>query len=253
MRVVSRIAIGVVLALAGAPVAAQQVTPPEPPQGSALLPGEALISVQAQGITTQRPDLLTITAGVVTAGASARIAIRANSALVQRLIAAARQAGVEERDLQTSQLSVEPRTEQRGYEGAAVPRVLGYVVRNSLSVRFRDVARASTIVGTLLDSGANQVNGPTFSLQDSGPAARSAERNAIAAARAEAENLAAALGKQVGRVLRVVDSRVVEFGPQQYGESAIIVTGSRGSAPPIEAGELEVRATVYVDFALIDR
>lgn len=250
MRVVSRFALAIVLALAGAPVAAQQVTPPEPPQGGALSPGEAVISVQAQGVAARRPDLLTITAGVVTAGTSARTAIRENSALVQRLITAARQAGVEERDLRTSQLSVEPQTE-RGYNGAAVPRVLGYIVRNSLSVRFRDVARASTIVGTLLDAGANQVNGPTFSLQDSEPAARLAERNAIAAARAEAENLAAALGKRVGRVLRVVDSRVIEYVPQQYGESAIIVTGSRGGAPPIEAGEIEVRATVYVDFALV--
>lgn len=252
MRLVSRTSLWVALSLAGVPVAAQQVTPPEPPLGAVLLPGEALISVQSQGVVTRRPDLLTIRAGAVTAGANARAAIRENNALVQRLIATARQVGVEERDLRTLQLSVEPRFE-RGYDGAEVPRVQGYVVRNTLLVRFRDITRASDITGALLDAGANQVNGPTFSLQDNEPAARQAERNAISAARAEAENIAAALGKRVGRVLRVVDSRVAEFVQQEYGESAIIVTGSRAGAPPIEAGELEVRATVYVDFALVDR
>ena len=238
MRLVA--AITTALAVAS-PVAAQPA--PE------LLPGEVLISVEAEGRHASRPDAMTITAGTVTTGATAAEAVAANNALAQRLIEAVRAARIDPRDVRTSHFSVEPRFEGgRGEsdEERPPPRILGYVVENRLEIRLRDLANADTLISRLFDAGANSVGGPRFALSDDRAARRAAERAAVAEARAEAENYAAALGRRVGRVLRISDRRA---WTEPSGER-LYVTGSRIPATPIEPGEIETRAVVFVDFAL---
>ena len=218
-----------------------------------LAPNEALLSVEAEGRFASRPDVMTISAGTVTTGATAAEAVAANAALAQRLVAAVRAAGIEPRDVRTSHFQVEPRFEggrNRGDEGGLPPRIVGYVVTNGLSVRLRDLGNAETLIARLFEAGANSVRGPVFTLADDREARRSAERRAIEQARAEAENYAAAVGLRVGRLLRVSDRRAWS-GTQS--EQAIVVTGSSIRPTPIEPGEIETRAVVYVDFALVPR
>lgn len=247
MRLVSRPVVGAALALAGAPLAAQVSVPA--PLAPALQPGEAVISVQAEGVSRDRPNVMEISAGATTTGQTSQAAVRANAALVNRLIEVVRRSGVEARDVQTQQLNVTPRfaRDRQEYEQ---PRILGYVAENSLRIRFRDLSRASEIIEALFASGANTVSGPRFSLNDEKPARRAAERDAIVQARAEADNLAGALGKRVGRLLRVTD-RQVYASEGNYGE-AVVVTGSR-TRTPVEPGEISTSATVTVDFTLVDR
>lgn len=232
------------LALAAAPAMAQPSV--------ALAPGEALLSVEAEGTYLSRPDVMTLNAGTVTTGATAIEAVAANAALAQRLIAAVRSTGVDARDLRTSSFRVTPRFRGNRDEAdgeARSPIILGYVVTNDVEIRLRELARAESLIAALFAAGANSVRGPRFSLSDERPARRAAERAAIAEARAEAENYAAAIGKRVGRLLRVGDRRTSSAS----FSDAIVVTGSRGAATPIESGEIETQATVYVDFALLDR
>lgn len=235
------------LALTGAPAAGQAPTQPLAP---ALQPGEAVISVQAEGVSRNRPDVMEIVAGATTTGETSQAAVRANAALVSRLVEVVRRSGIEARDVRTERLSVNPRF-ARDRDEYEQPRILGYVAQNTLNVRFRDLSRASEIIEALFAAGANTVSGPRFSLSDGKPAQRAAERDAIAQARAEADNLAAALGKRVGRLLQVTDRQT--YAEQRgYGE-AVVVTGSRIARTPVEPGEIETNATVYVDFVLVDR
>ena len=230
--------------VAAAPAAAQPVM--------TLAPGEALISVEAEGRATSRPDVMTISAGTVTTGATAGEAVAANAALAQRLIQAVRQSGIEARDVRTTNFQVEPRFEGRsapdgmGPSGRP-PRIVGYVVQNVVEIRLRDLTGAENLIGRLFEAGANSVRGPVFSLSDDRSARRAAERNAVEEARAEADNYAAAVGRRVGRLLRISDRRAWT-DPQSDG--AIMVTGSRIPRTPIEAGEIETRAVVHVEFAL---
>jgi len=213
-----------------------------------LAPGEALISVEAEGKIASRPDTMTVTAGAVTTGITAEEAVNANAALAQRLIAAVRGTGIEGRDIRTSDFAVRPtfdRREVRGEEGLP-PRIIGYVVENQVEIRLRDLSNAQTLIGRLFAAGANSVRGPTFTLSDDRQARRTAERRAIEEARAEAENYAAAAGRRLGRVLRISDRR----SWTEPLTDTVYVTGSRVAATPIEPGEVETRAVVYVDFAL---
>lgn len=214
-----------------------------------LQPGEALISVEAEGRHATRPDVMTISAGTVTTGATAAEAVAANNALARRLIDAVRELGIAPRDVRTASFSVRPqfdRPQRNREEGAPPPRILGYVVENSLEIRLRDLANADAIIGRLFDAGANSVGGPRFGLQDDREARRAAERAAIAEARAEAENYAAAVGRRLGRLLRISDRRAWTEAMSE----TIYVTGSRVSPTPIEPGEITTRAIVFVDYAL---
>jgi uncharacterized protein YggE len=217
----------------------------------ALAPGEVLLQVQATGEHRARPDVMTITAGVVTTGRTAGEALSANSALAGRLIEAVRQAGVEPRDVRTAELSVDPRFEERGRGGGEdqAPRITGYTAANRVELRLRDLARASAVVEALFQAGANSVRGPDFSLSDPKPAEREARRAAIAAAKEEADTYASALGMRVARVLRVGERGAFETG-DGYG---IMVTGSKVGRTPLEPGELATRIDVLIDYALVLR
>jgi hypothetical protein len=235
------------LALAAPPAAAWAQAVP-----IALAPGEVLLNVQAQGEHRSRPDVMTITAGVVTTASSAREALSTNNALAARLIEVVRSRGIDPRDARTADLSVEPQIEELGEqeEGRGrAPRVLGFVATNQLELRLRDLTKAPDIVDALFAAGANAVQGPTFSLADPAPAQRLARRAAVAAAREEADTYAEALGLRVSRVLRVSERGDFEW----EGGEQIVVTGSRVRRTPIEPGELSTRITVWIDYAMVPR
>ncbi len=218
----------------------------------ALAPGEVLLNVQADGRHRSRPDVMTITAGVVTTAPTAREALTANSALANRLVDVVRAKGIEPRDVRTAELSVEPRFEELGRDGAErqnPPRILGYVASNRLELRLRDLSTAPDLIEALFAAGANSVQGPAFSLADPAPAERLARRAAVEAARVEAETYAEALNMRVSRVLRVSERGNFEW----EGDDTIVVTGSRIRRPNIEPGELITRITVWIDYAMVPR
>jgi hypothetical protein len=239
------------LALAALPSGAAAQTVP-----IALAPGEVLLNVQAHGDHASRPDVMTITAGVVTTAASAREALAANSALAGRLIEVVRSHGIDPRDAKTAELSVVPRFEELSDDSAERaeregrgPRILGYVASNKLELRLRDLAKAPDLIDSLFAAGANNVEGPRFSLADPAPAERMARRAAVAAARVEADTYAEALGMRVSRVLRVSERGTFE----REGEETIVVTGSRIVRTNIEPGELITRIQVWIDYAMVPR
>lgn len=239
--------LGAALALAALPAEAGAQDPV-----ISLAPGEVLLKVDAEGEYLVKPDMMGITAGVVTTGRTAKEALDANAALANRLLDAVRASGVEPRDIQTSELAVAPQfaRERNAEEGEenAVRRITGYVARNRLTLRLRDLRAAAGIVNALFQSGANEVNGPYFGLQDRAPALKGARRSAIAEARVEADTYAEALGMRIARVLRVSerDNNVEEDG-------TITVTGSRVRPTPIEPGEITVTTQIWVDYAMVPR
>ena len=239
--------LAVALALAALPAtaAAQEVA-------ISLAPGEVLLKVEAEGEHLARPDVMGISAGVVTTGRTAKEALAANATVANRLLQAVRASGIEPRDVQTSQLTVSPqfaREERSGNDEDNVRRITGYLARNRIHLRLRDLSRAPEIIDALFEAGANEVQGPSFSLQDPAPALRAARRAAVAEARAEADTYADALGMKVARVLRVSERGSFDSEKDGY----IVVTGSRIPSSPLEPGELRTRVRVWIDYAMVPR
>ena len=155
-----RRALFISLALLGASTAAAQTSPTE-----VLAPNQTLLEVQSTGQSYVAPDQATLTGGVVTFATTSREAADSNARAMAQVVAALKKAGVAPRDIQTQSVSLDP---QSNYDrqGAEPPRITGYQARNAVTVRVRDVTKASELLTVLFEAGANDVNGPYFSIED---------------------------------------------------------------------------------------
>src|SRR4051812_6113346 len=161
------------------------------------------LDLSVTGESTRVPDLAIISAGVLSKAPTAAGAIRENATRMERVIAALRSAGVAERDIQTSSVSLNP---EYVYENNKSPRLTGYTANNTVTVRFRDILNSGKILDVLVAEGANQINGPSLILDKPQAAMDEARANAIAVGRARAELYARSLGLRVARVVSVTES-----------------------------------------------
>src|SRR5437868_9366568 len=161
------------------------------------------LDINATGEVTRVPDLATVSAGVVSRAATATAALQETADRMQRVLAALKRAGVEDRDIQTSNVNLNP--EYRYPENQA-PQLVGYTASNSVSVRFRDIRKSGRILDALVAEGANQINGPSLSVEHPELALDEARLKAIANARARADLYARALGMRVVRIVSINES-----------------------------------------------
>jgi uncharacterized protein YggE len=159
-----------------------------------------LVSVSAHAETTRVPDVATISAGVVTQSADANDAMRANAVKMDAVMAAIRKAGITERDIQTSGVNLNP---QYRYAENQPPAITGYQASNTVSLKVRDIAKLGQVLDALVASGANQVNGPAFEVDEPEAAYDEARRAALAKAQARARMYADALGLRVRRIVSI--------------------------------------------------
>jgi len=227
------------LALTPAAASAQDGRPPAPPP-----PGTRL-DIVAVGETVKVPDLAVISAGVVTQAADASTAMRDNAAGMAKVIAAIRKAGVAERDIATSTIGLSP---QYRYGENLPPVITGYQASNTLTIRFRDVAKSGTILDALVAAGVNQISGPTLQIDKPQAAEDEARIAAVKTARARAQLYADATGLKVKRILSI--SEAGGYSPPQ--PVMYMVKSARGEAADttINPGEQTVGVSVTVSFML---
>ena len=234
-----KLTIGAFLALAAAqavPAAAHEI-PVQPITGTRL-------DVVATGEVNRVPDTMRINAGVMTQAATATEAIRLNAARMESVRAALRRAGIADRDIQTSSISLYP--EMRHIEGRT-PELIAYRAHNNVSVRFRDIANAGRILDALVEAGANQIDGPMLYIERPEEALDEARTRAIATARQRAELYARALGMRVKRVLAVSEAGNVGI---PYPRPMAAMEARGGDSTRIDPGEQTLTVTLTVSFEL---
>lgn len=219
---------------------AQQVPAPAAP----VLLDATLLDVVAEGRSTRVPDLATIRAGVVTQGTTAQAALSENATRMDRVIAALKRAGVSDRDLQTATIQLNP---QYRYGENVPPTITGYQATNTVSVRFRDVAKSGAILDALVREGANQIDGPNLAVEAIDTAMDEARTDAIRRARARAELYAKAAGLRVERIL-VIAEGATALPPQPMPQMMMRTEMAKDSQ--VLPGEQEINATVTVRFLL---
>ena len=226
--------------LATLPAAAQVAGVP------AMIPDGTILDVQATGKTTRVPDIATIRAGVVTQSATAAAALADNAKRMAGVLAALKSAGVQPRDVATSNVSLQP---QYRYENNQPPVITGYQASNTVSIRFRDVAKSGAILDALVAQGANQIDGPSLSLDQPDTALDEARTDAIKRARVRADLYAKAAGLSVVRILTISENGDMSAPPPMpvmYARAAAAPKADTMIAP----GETDVTATVSVRFLL---
>jgi uncharacterized protein len=228
---------GLILAaacVAGAPDAARAQTPTEPP---------AVISVTGEARISVAPDLAQIDAGVTSEAKTAREASDANNAAMGKVLLALKGAGIDEKDYQTSRLSLQP---ENSIPKQGVPSaIVGYRASNHVTIRLHDVSKIAGVIDTLVAAGANDIGGINFMVSQASKLLDDAREQAIADARRKAEIYAKAAGVTLGAPLSIS-----EEGTAQPLFRAKVAAPMASALVPIAQGEETLSVSVGVAWAI---
>ena len=221
-------AVALAAALLTAPALAQVIPP-------------AAISVTGEATVSVPPDLAEIDGGVTSEAKTAREASEANNAAMGKVLQALKGAGIEEKDIRTARLSLQP---QSAPNRSGPSAIAGYRASNRVTIRVRDVTKVAGVIDTLVGAGANEIGGINFVVSQASKLLDEARERAVADARRKAEIYARAAGVTLGAPLSI--SEEGNSAPAPYRRMA---AGMAASAP-VAQGEETLAVTVSVSWAI---
>ena len=214
--------------LLAAPALAQTVPPP-----AISVTGEAGVSVP--------PDQAQIDAGVTSDAKTAREASEANNAAMGKVLLALKGAGIEEKDTQTSRLSLQP---QYAPNRTGTSPITGYRASNRVTIRLRDVTKVANVIDVLVGAGANDIGGINFTVSQPSKHLDEAREKAVADARRKAEIFARAAGVTLGEPLSISE----EGAPAPMFRGKLAAPMAAGA--PVAQGEETLSVSVNVSWAI---
>lgn len=211
----------------------------------AIAETSSTIRVQGIGRVTEAPDLATITLGVTKESKTAIAAMDAVSAHTAQIIDQMKNMGIENRDMQTAQLSLNPQWSYYKKGGRDVREITGFVASNQLSVRVRDLDSLGQVLDGVLEVGANNFQGLRFGFAETAARMDTAREMAVKDAMRKAKLMAEAAGGSLGKIRSIEEAGGGQPRPVMMAEARM----AADSAVPIAEGEvsLEARVTVVVE------
>ena len=204
------------------------------------------ILVSGEGRVDVAPDLAVLSLTVTREAESARAALDANSAAMSEVLAAMQAEGIEQRDLQTANFAIQPKylhPPKRSSGEREPPRIVGYTVRNSLTVRVRDMKRVGAILDKSVSLGVNEGGSILFTNDDPSAALKQARVEAVQDALERANTLAVAAGVKAGRILEISEQ---SFQPRPMPMMRAEMAMAASDAVPVAAGENTYRVMVNI-------
>jgi uncharacterized protein YggE len=210
-----------------------------PAQAEVIPP--AAISVTGEASVSVPPDLAHIDGGVTSEAKTAREASDANNAAMGKVLLALKGAGIEEKDFQTSRLSLQPQSAPNRTGPSAI---VGYRASNRVTIRLRDVTKVANVIDTLVGAGANEIGGINFMVSQASKLLDEARERAVADARRKAEIYAKAAGVTLGAPLSI--SEEGNAAPIPYRRMAV----GMAATAPVAQGEETLQVNVSVSWAI---
>jgi uncharacterized protein YggE len=201
----------------------------------------AAISVTGEATVSVPPDLAQIDGGVTSEAKTAREASDANNAAMGKVLLALKGAGIEEKDFQTSRLSLQPQSAPNRTGPSAI---VGYRASNRVTIRLRDVTKVANVIDTLVGAGANEIGGINFMVSQASKLLDEARERAVADARRKAEIYAKAAGVTLGAPLSI--SEEGNAAPIPYRRMAV----GMAATAPVAQGEETLQVNVSVSWAI---
>lgn len=209
------------------------------------------VTVSASGSVRLVPDKVTVYFGVMTQKETAEEAQNRNSEDVSRVIEVLTGRGIEEKSIKTTNYSMYP---QYHWSETGEQSITGYSVTTTMSVQDQDIGNLGALLSACVAAGINQVDNISFLCSGYDEAYHQALGKAVEAARAKAEVLAAAGGKQLGDVLTITEGwqdTSARYGKSAAEDAAYAMEASRDTAEPVlQPGETEIRANVTVTYRM---
>ncbi len=230
--------------------------------GGAAAPAETTVRLHQEGepetITVvgksgmeATPDVAKVSLGVSSRAATPSIAREENTAAINATLAALAEMGIEEKDIQTTNMNMWNNYDSNG-------NLTGYRMSTDLTVYVRDITKAGDVVDAAIAAGANELNGVSYLLSNEDEMYNTALADAIALARTKAEVLAEAAGKTVGQVKKVDETSRAVATVRNYDEAAAnpdVGSGSKMESvhTTIRPGSSTVSAEVQVVFEMLPK
>lgn len=211
-------------------------------------PKPATLNITAQVDVKAAPDIAHISAGVVTVAKTAQEAMSENAKQMNAVFAAMKKAGIADKDQQTSGMNISP---QYVYEQNKSPVITGYQAHNNVNVLVRDLKNIGPVMDALVAQGANQINGPSFSIEDSEDLLNEARKEAVQKAQKRAAIYAAAAGMKIARI-QSIDENSHSQGPIPYQPMmrAMAMKDSAESSTPVASGEVTLSISTNIVYEL---
>ncbi|MFV0513061.1 MAG: SIMPL domain-containing protein [Jhaorihella sp.] len=203
------------------------------------------ISVSGEGQVEAAPDMATIVLGVTQDAGDAGTAMRATSQAVAQVLDRLTGFGIQPRDIQTQRLTLNPVWSNQSSSSPDPARITGFVASNAIVVRVRELDELGAVLDAVIDAGANDFNGLTFSVQDPDALIEKARAGAVADAIAKAGQLAAAAGVALGPV-----QSITEHGMGRPQPRMMEMAAARGGGVPVAGGEVTLSVSVAMVFAI---
>lgn len=203
------------------------------------------ITVTGEGRITTVPDMATINLGVSTQARTSAEALTANSKALKQVLSEIQGAGIAERDIQTSGLSLSPVWSKNSSSSGGARNIVGFAVGNQVTIRIRKLDTVGSILDLVVKNGANQFHGLVFGVQEPGPAEDEARRLAVEEAMRKADLMAGAAGVELGAILQM----------NEYGSPGVRPMMARADmmmsdSMPIAGGEVSIGASVTMVYEI---
>ena len=204
------------------------------------------LSVNGTGRVNAVPDVADISIGVLEQAKEAGAASQKAAASMESVVQALLDLGIDEKDIQTTNISLSAR-----YDWNKDPaEIVGWEARNTVSVTVRDIDLVGDVVDTTVDSGANQVNGISFRVEDPSDAQEIARVAAVDDARAKADQLAAAAGVEIVGVISISESGGQQQQPIYMAREEMALAADSSASTPVLPGEVELSVNVYIQYEI---
>ena len=205
---------------------------------------KGIITVTGSSKMDQAPQIATFYATVTVSDDDKQKAVDLVNSKMTELLASLKSFGIPEADIQTAQVSV---SENQNSEILVYPPrdldVKKWTATNSITIKLRDTAKASGLADLLNVSGATNVSGPNFTIEDT----KASDAKLLAEAVADAKTKALSMAKAGGRILGKMTSVMESGGIYPY---PMALTAEKASGVPIEPGVETLTKSVTVTFEL---
>lgn len=212
------------------------------------------ISVAGHGKLSAAPDVAEVSVGVVTRAATAGDALAANNEAMAALQQVVKQRGVAAKDVQTTNLDISPQYSQppRPVPGQPQqehePRIVGYQVTNTVQITARNLDKLGVLLDAVVKSGANQMHGISFRIDETEKLLDQVRVKAMADAKRKAELLAGEAGVVVGKPISIQEGGASP--PPRPVRPMMMRAMVADAAVPVAAGEQELSVTIQVVYEL---
>jgi uncharacterized protein len=200
--------------------------------------------VTGEGKTSIKPDNATVSAGVTTSGSTTEAVQNQMNAAINKVSSAIKALGIDEKDIQTQNYSVNPNYSYTG----GTQKADGYIASTTLTIKVKDINKVNSVIDAATAAGATNVNNLGFDTLDKTKALNEARKIAVADAKKKAQDAANIAGFKLGKIINYSESTNTDQRPIPMLQATD--KASSGTPTQVEPGTNEVQLVVTLSYEI---